>query len=77
LSDTRLRYTVLIEQNEDGGYTVTVPSIPGCISEGSTREEALAEIEEALSGYIEVTRKLGKPIPIEISVPLNTSNAGI
>jgi len=76
LSDTRLRYTVLMEQNEDGGYTVTVPSLPGCISEGSTREEALAEIEEAISGYIEVARKLGKPIPVEISVPQNTSNAG-
>ena len=54
MPDTRLRYTVLMEQNEDGGYTVTVPSLPGCISEGSTREEALAEIEEAISGYIEV-----------------------
>ncbi|PKL55748.1 MAG: hypothetical protein CVV35_08305 [Methanomicrobiales archaeon HGW-Methanomicrobiales-6] len=77
MSDTRLRYTVLMEQNEDGGYTVTVPSLPGCISEGSTREEALAEIEEAISGYVEVARKLGKPIPVEISVPLNTSNAAI
>jgi len=65
-----------MEQNEDGGYTVTVPSLPGCISKGSTREEALAAIEEAISGYIEVARKLGKPIPVEISVPLNTSNAG-
>ncbi|MCK9308466.1 MAG: type II toxin-antitoxin system HicB family antitoxin [Methanoculleus sp.] len=56
---------------------MTVPSLPGCISEGSTWEEALAEIEEAISGYIEVARKLGKPIPVEISVPLNTSNARI
>jgi predicted RNase H-like HicB family nuclease len=55
---------------------MTVPSLPGCISEGSTWEEALAEIEEAISGYIEVARKLGKPIPVEISVPLNTSHAG-
>ena len=66
-----------MEQNEDGGYTMTVLSLPGCISEGSTWEEALAEIEEAISGYIEVARKLGKPIPVEISVPLNTSNARI
>ncbi|WP_083523458.1 type II toxin-antitoxin system HicB family antitoxin [Methanofollis ethanolicus] len=48
-----------MEQNEDGGYTVTVPSLPGCISEGSTWEEALAHIEEAISGYIEVAKKLG------------------
>jgi len=65
-----------MEPNEDGEYTATVPSLPGCISEGATREEALAEIEEAISGYIEVARKLGKPIPVEVSVPLNTSNAG-
>ncbi len=77
MSDTRLRYTVLMEQNEDGGYTVTVPSLPGCISEGATWDEALAEIEEAISGYIEVARKIGKPIPVEISVPLNTGNARI
>ena len=76
LSDTRLRYTVLMEQNEDGGYTVTVPSLPGCVSEGSTWEEALGQIEEAIAGYIEVARKLGKPIPVEVSVPLNTTNAG-
>jgi len=49
MSDARLRCTVLMEQNEDGGYTVTVPSLPGCISEGSTREEAPAEIEEAIT----------------------------
>lgn len=68
MSEHRLRYTALMEQNEDGGYTVTVPSLPGCISEGPTREEALANIEEAISGYIEVARKLGRPIPVEVSV---------
>ena len=57
MSDTRLRYTVLMEQNEDGGYTVTVPSLPGCVSEGSTWEEALAHIEEAIAGYVEVARE--------------------
>jgi len=71
LSEHRLRYTVLMEQNEDGGYTVTVPSFPGCISEGSTWEEALANIEEAISGYIEVARNLGRPIPVEVSVSPN------
>jgi len=44
-------------QNEDRGYTVTVPSLPGCVSEGSTWEEALAQIEKAIMGYIEVTKK--------------------
>jgi len=59
-----------MEQNEDGGYTVTVPSLPGCISEGATWEEALANIEEAIAGYLEVARKLGRPIPVEVSVSL-------
>ena len=71
MSVTRLRLTVLLEENEEGGYTVTVPSLPGCISEGPTREEAIAHIEEAISGYIEVAWGLGKPIPIEVSVLLN------
>jgi len=66
-----------MEKNEDGGYTVTVPSLPGCISEGSTWDEALAEIEEAIFGYIEVAKKLGKPIPVEVTVPMNTVNAYI
>lgn len=66
-----------MEKNEDGGYTVTVPSLPGCISEGSTWDEALAEIEEAISGYIEVAKKSGRPIPVEVTVPVNTVNAYI
>jgi len=70
LSDTDLCYTVVMEKNEEGGYTITVPSPPGCISEGSTWDEALTEIKEAISGYIEVAKKLGRPIPIEVTVPL-------
>ncbi|MEA2034708.1 MAG: type II toxin-antitoxin system HicB family antitoxin [Euryarchaeota archaeon] len=77
MSHTHLRYTVIMEKNEDGGYTVTVPSLPGCISEGSTWDEALAEIEEAISGYIEVAKKSGRPIPVEVTVPVNTVNAYI
>ena len=66
-----------MEKNEEGGYTVTVPSLPGCISEGSTWDEALTEIKEAISGYIEVAKKLGRPIPIEVTVPMNIVNAEI
>lgn len=77
MSYNRLRYTVMMEKNEDGGYTVTVPSLPGCISEGSDWDEALANIEEAIAGYIEVAKKLGKPIPVEVTVPMNTAKAGI
>lgn len=44
---------VMLEPSEDGGYTVTVPSLPGCISEGDTREDALANIREAIQLYLD------------------------
>ena len=48
-----LKYTILLEKNEDGGYTVTVPSLPGCITERDTWEEAVVNVQEAIKGYIE------------------------
>lgn len=48
-----MQLRVLLEPSEDGGYTVTVPSLPGCISEGDTREEALANIREAIQLHLE------------------------
>ncbi|MGH7672947.1 MAG: type II toxin-antitoxin system HicB family antitoxin [Gemmatimonadales bacterium] len=48
-----MQLRVLLEPSEDGGYTVRVPSLPGCISEGETREEALANIREAILLYLE------------------------
>jgi len=44
---------VVLEPSEEGGYTVYVPSLPGCISEGDTREQALANIREAIELYLE------------------------
>ena len=65
---SHLRYTDLIEKNEDDGYTVTVPSLPGCISEGDTWDEAIANITEAIEGYLEVLDDLHRPIPVEITI---------
>jgi predicted RNase H-like HicB family nuclease len=48
-----MQVRVILEPSEDGGFTVRVPSLPGCISEGDTREEALANIREALQLYLE------------------------
>ncbi len=48
-----MRLKVVLEPSEDGGYTVYVPALPGCISEGDTEEEALANIEEAIALYLE------------------------
>ncbi|MDJ0532829.1 MAG: type II toxin-antitoxin system HicB family antitoxin [Xenococcaceae cyanobacterium MO_207.B15] len=54
---------VLLYPGEDGYFVVEVPSLPGCISQGKTREEALANIEEAISLYIEVLESRGENIP--------------
>jgi len=60
-----MRYTVLLEREEDGGYVVSVPALPGCISQGDTRDEALANIREAIALYIEDCRAAGDPVPTE------------
>ncbi|MFN4179692.1 MAG: type II toxin-antitoxin system HicB family antitoxin [Armatimonadota bacterium] len=63
------RYTVLIERDEETGqYCVTVPALPGCITQGDTLEEAIANAEECIQGFIATLQDLGKPIPIEILV---------
>jgi predicted RNase H-like HicB family nuclease len=48
-----MRFRVILEPSDEGGYTVYVPSLPGCISEGETAEEALTNIKEAIELYLE------------------------
>lgn len=48
-----MRFQVVLEPSDEGGYTVYVPSLPGCISEGDTMEEALENIQEAIELYLE------------------------
>jgi predicted RNase H-like HicB family nuclease len=48
-----MKIKVVLETSDEGGYTVYVPSLPGCISEGETEEEALANIREAIELYLE------------------------
>jgi predicted RNase H-like HicB family nuclease len=48
-----MKLKVVLEPSDDGGYTVYVPSLPGCISEGDTLEEAMSNIREAISLYLE------------------------
>jgi predicted RNase H-like HicB family nuclease len=48
-----MKLKVILEPSDEGGYTVYVPSLPGCISEGDTREEALGNIREAIELYME------------------------
>ena len=48
-----MEYTAIFEQEPDEGYVVTVPELPGCLSQGDTREEAMANIQEAIAVYLE------------------------
>lgn len=64
------RYTVLLEPDlEEGGYTVTVPALPGCITEGDTLEEALENAKDAIRSFLAYLRESGKPIPEETVPP--------
>jgi predicted RNase H-like HicB family nuclease len=56
---------VILYPGEDGYFVAECPSLPGCISQGKTREEALVNIREAIQLYIDVLKENGKPIPEE------------
>jgi predicted RNase H-like HicB family nuclease len=62
-----MKYRVLIQQDEDGVFVVEVPALPGCLSQGSSRDKALTNIREAITLYLESLRAHGEPIPPEIS----------
>lgn len=65
MSPTR-RYTIILEPDpEEGGYTVMVPALPGCITQGETIERA----REAIAGYIESLISEGEPVPEETEPP--------
>ncbi len=58
-----MRYRVLIEQDEDGMFVAQVPALPGCISQGKTRAEALKNIREAIEVYVKSLQAHDDPIP--------------
>jgi antitoxin HicB len=58
-------YTVHLEPAEEGGYVVTVPALPGCITQGETYREALLMAEDCIRGFIEALARAGQPIPRE------------
>ena len=58
-----VRYRVTFEQDEDGVYVAECPALPGCVSQGKTRREALKNIREAIEGYLESLKKHNDPIP--------------
>jgi antitoxin HicB len=59
------KYTALCEANKNGGYTVTVPALPGLVTEGKDLEHARAMAKDAIHCYIEGLKKAEEPIPVE------------
>lgn len=62
----RLEYPIVIEPlsvEDGGGFLATVPDLPGCMSDGETREEAARSIADAIDAWIEEATRLGRPIP--------------
>ena len=82
-----LRYSAIFEPCEEGGFAVTVPKLPGLVTEGDTFEEAKANVEDAIKGYLELLAEAGEPIPepdshsfsamIDIKLPHGSALAGI
>lgn len=56
-------FGVILKPAEEGGYTVSVPDLPGCHTEGETVEEALAMAKDAIEGYLQVLADEGRPLP--------------
>ncbi|CCQ89542.1 conserved hypothetical protein [Nitrospina gracilis 3/211] len=61
-----MKLHVLIEQDEDGMYVAEVPALPGCLSQGATQEEAVANIKEAIEGWMEVMESKRKIDPTQM-----------
>ena len=62
-----MKYRIVIEQDEDGKYVSHCPTLPGCWSQGDTREEAITNIKDAISGYLASLKKHGDPVPPPIT----------
>jgi len=65
---TDYRFTVVVEQDEDGLYIASVPLLQGCYTQGATYEEALENIKDAIRLHIEARQSLGEPVPIEVAI---------
>jgi predicted RNase H-like HicB family nuclease len=62
-TEAKLKYKIVLEPQEEGGYSVYVPVLPGCVSQGETVEEAMANIKEAIEVYIESLKERGIALP--------------
>lgn len=61
-----MKYRIIVTQDEDGMFVAECPSLPGCVSQGSTRSDALENMKDAINGYLESLRKHDEPVPPSI-----------
>ena len=65
--EKRLTYNIQVERDEDGVYVVSVPALPGCLTQGRTFDEAMIMAQDAISAFIKTLARRGKRIPVERS----------
>ena len=64
------KYTIILEPDPDeGGFSVTVPALPGCITQGGSIEQCIERAREAIAGYIKSLETAGEPVPVETERP--------
>jgi predicted RNase H-like HicB family nuclease len=68
-----MKFKIVLEKDEDDGFVATVPSLPGCVSQGETEEEALANIKEAISRHMESLAADDQPIVKAVSKKIKKS----
>lgn len=62
------KFTIVIEQDEDGVYIASCPAIQGCYTQGNTIDEAIENIKDAINLHIEARKSLDEPVPVEVMV---------
>lgn len=62
-----MKFRVVIEPDEDGLFVAECPTLPGCVSQGTTRDEAIINIKDAIAGYLASLKKHNEPAPLPIT----------
>jgi antitoxin HicB len=70
-----MKFRIIVEQDEDGMFAAECPSLPGCVSQGKSRVEAINNIKDAMKGYLESLKKHDEPVPPSIEEEVVEINA--
>ncbi|MBI5225040.1 type II toxin-antitoxin system HicB family antitoxin [Candidatus Micrarchaeota archaeon] len=70
-----MKYRIIIEKDEDGAFIASCTTLPGCISQGKTRQEAITNIKDAMQGYLQSLKKHNEPVPPSIMEEVVEVNA--